>query len=157
MTCEMPIISHRKMSERWLLTLWLFSYAFWVNQCYCCVSGSCEWHAVRYAQSFPVHVHQWHTRTLEELKAHLSGPTAPVGATISLSLSLWDTILNRMARLRRPTSSYRVPCSFPAPHSTSWRSFLPMMEYTHNSIVLASTGLALLKASPGHQPPLFEV
>lgn len=127
MTCEMPITSHRKMSERCLLTLWLFSYAFWVNQCYCRVSGSCEWHAVRYAKSIPVHVHQWHTRTLEELKAHLSGPTAPVGATVSLSLC--DTILNRLARLRRPTSSYSA-LQFPSP-SFHLLEIIPTMDGIH--------------------------
>lgn len=41
-------------------------------------------------------------------------------------------------------------------HPTAWVSYLPWVEYTFNSQVLAASGISLFKASLGYQPPLFE-
>jgi len=42
-----------------------------------------------------------------------------------------------------------------ARNPTSWCSQLPWVEYAHNSLTSAATGISLFEASLGYQPPLF--
>lgn len=43
-----------------------------------------------------------------------------------------------------------------AQNPASWSSFLPWMEYTHNTLFSAAMGMLPFMAPLGYQPPLFE-
>lgn len=40
-------------------------------------------------------------------------------------------------------------------HPASWSSFIPWLEYAHNSLTFSATGMSPFMASFGYQPPLF--
>uniref|UniRef100_A0A3B3CQT4 Integrase catalytic domain-containing protein n=1 Tax=Oryzias melastigma TaxID=30732 RepID=A0A3B3CQT4_ORYME len=42
-----------------------------------------------------------------------------------------------------------------ASHPASWSTYLPWVEYSHNSLVSSATGVSPFMASVGYQPPLF--
>ncbi|KAI3359008.1 hypothetical protein L3Q82_015392 [Scortum barcoo] len=44
-----------------------------------------------------------------------------------------------------------------AANPSSWSSYLPWVEFSHNSLVSSATGLSPFEASLGYQPPLFLV
>lgn len=43
-----------------------------------------------------------------------------------------------------------------ARHPAAWSSWLPWVEYAHNSLVLATSGISPFMASLGYRPPLSE-
>ncbi|KAK7883236.1 hypothetical protein WMY93_029410 [Mugilogobius chulae] len=42
-----------------------------------------------------------------------------------------------------------------ASNSSTWSTYLPWVEYSHNSLVTSATGMSPFEASLGYQPPLF--
>lgn len=65
---------------------------------------------------------------------------------------LLATIPRQMGRCSRRIKTW-APLS--GCHLVSWSSFLPWVEYAHNSLISSATGMTPFMASLGYQPPLF--
>jgi len=76
-----------------------------------------------------------------------------IGATVSLSSGFHPQTNGQTERANQDLES-ALRC-VAARNPTSWCSQLPWVEYAHNSLTSAATGISAFEASLGYQPPLF--
>lgn len=77
-----------------------------------------------------------------------------LGASVSLSLGYHPQSNGQTERTNQSLESM-LRC-VTARHPAAWSSCLPWVEYAHNSLVSAVSGVSPFMASLGYQPPLFE-
>lgn len=76
-----------------------------------------------------------------------------LGASVSLSSGFHPQTNGQTERTNQDLES-ALRC-VTASDPTIWSTYLPWVEYSHNSMVSSSTGLSPFEASIGYQPPLF--
>ena len=76
-----------------------------------------------------------------------------IGATVSLT-SGYHPQSNGQAERANQTMEDTLRC-FCHRNPSTWSSFLPWVEYAHNTLVSSSSGLSPFEVSLGYQPPLF--
>lgn len=76
-----------------------------------------------------------------------------LGATVSLSSSFHPQTSGQTERPNQDLES--VLCCVTASNPSSWTSYLAWIEYVHNSMTSAATGMFPFGASLGYHQPLF--
>lgn len=97
------------------------------------------------------------SRTVDHSSRHSFGGSSanPLGATASLS-SGYHLQTNGQTEWANQELEKLLRCLCSA-NPSSWASMLDWVEYAHNSLSSASTGVSLFQGACGYQLPLFEV
>lgn len=76
-----------------------------------------------------------------------------IGATVSLSSGYHPQTNGQTERANQDLEA-TLRC-VASSHPASWSTYLPWVEYSHNTLVTSATGMSPFMACNGYQPPLF--